>query len=317
MGLNSLVPGSANNVIALVADVALPEGKKGQYMAGTLKDATGSMGFKIWEPEGMLEIVKTGEVIQVIDGSASEYKGELQMVIKQATRIPQEILDNWDGYPQSPISELNLEVEFNKLLNTASLSDPALKSVPLVKNTMEDKGYYTMYKNYPAAMKHHQAYRRGLFEHSVAVARMTRAALSLYSPMEAPTVNVGLGILGALFHDIGKIKEYEVNGLWLATGYSKEGLLLTHHMLGCEIIDEIFAEFLDKDYRMKLKHICISHHGLKEWGSATEPKFLEAHTIHQMDMVDSRREAFDVHDPSGIAYSQQLRGSILSAAPTT
>ena len=66
--------------------------------------------------------------------------------------------------------------------------------------------HYTIgnaYRNAPAAMKIHQAYLRGLWEHSVGVAEIALNIASIY-----PEIDCDLLIVATLLHDIGKIYEY-------------------------------------------------------------------------------------------------------------
>src|SRR5690606_30678404 len=56
----------------------------------------------------------------------------------------------------------------------------------------------------PAAVSMHHAYRHGLLEHTIHMARACRALLPLY-----PEVDADLAMAGILLHDTGKTIEYE------------------------------------------------------------------------------------------------------------
>ena len=58
----------------------------------------------------------------------------------------------------------------------------------------------TLFRQAPAAMKIHQPYLRGLWEHSLGVAELAQSMSANY-----PEVNSDLLLVGALLHDIGEI----------------------------------------------------------------------------------------------------------------
>ena len=60
------------------------------------------------------------------------------------------------------------------------------------------------FRTAPAATMMHHAYRHGLLEHTVHMARACKALLPLY-----PEVDPELAMAGILLHDAGKTIEYE------------------------------------------------------------------------------------------------------------
>src|SRR5207237_2167942 len=79
----------------------------------------------------------------------------------------------------------------------------------------------------PAAAQMHHAYRHGLLEHTVHMARACKALLPLY-----PEVNPDLALAGVLLHDTGKAIEYEGT---LTTKRSRRGVLQGHVVLGYQL----------------------------------------------------------------------------------
>ncbi len=84
------------------------------------------------------------------------------------------------------------------------------------------------FKTSPAAIAMHHAYRHGLLEHTVHMARACRALLPLY-----PEVDADLALAGILLHDIGKTIEYEGA---LVTQRSRKGILQGHVVLGYQLV---------------------------------------------------------------------------------
>jgi 3'-5' exoribonuclease len=137
------------------------------------------------------------------------------------------------------------------------------------------------FRNAPAAKKIHQAYLRGLFEHSVSVAEIAESISRLY-----PEVNRDLVITGALLHDIGKISEYDYDR---GISYTTNGRLLGHIMMGVDILSQEIARMggFPNDLRTKLLHIITSHHGRYEWQSPKRPKIMEAVIVHYADALEA------------------------------
>jgi 3'-5' exoribonuclease len=156
----------------------------------------------------------------------------------------------------------------------------------------------------PAAVAMHHAYRHGLLEHTVHMARACRALLPLYAEVDAD-----LALAGILLHDTGKAIEYEGT---LATRRSRRGILQGHVVLGYQLARKhgIRAK-LDAERLERLEHIILSHQGEPEWGAAVYAATPEAVFVSMIDNLDARmgmvqralRQAND-----GDEFSERLPG---------
>jgi len=150
----------------------------------------------------------------------------------------------------------------------------------------------------------HHAYRHGLLEHTVHMARAGRALLPLYAEVEPD-----LALAGILLHDTGKAIEYEGT---LATKRSRRGILQGHVVLGYQLARKhgIKAR-LDADRLERLEHIILSHQGEPEWGAAVYAATPEAVFVSMIDNLDAKmgmvqralRQAAD-----GEEFSERLPG---------
>ena len=106
-------------------------------------------------------------------------------------------------------------------------------------------------------------------------------------------VNKELTIMGALFHDIGKIQEIDIDNSF---EYTDEGKLLGHLLLGISMVDKYIESIPDfpKKARDLLIHLIASHHGLLEYGSPKRPKTKEAFILHYVDNIDARINSFNM-----------------------
>ncbi len=163
------------------------------------------------------------------------------------------------------------------LLFIESISDTALKET--VKHVMEEFG--DRFKLCPGAIAMHHAYRHGLLEHTVHVARVCRAILPLY-----PCVHADLALTGVLLHDIGKVLEYE--GL-LKAKKSLLGTLQGHVVLGYRVVRQAAQHCgVEASLLERLEHVILSHQGELEWGAAILAATPEAVFVSLCDNLDAK-----------------------------
>jgi len=156
----------------------------------------------------------------------------------------------------------------------------------------------------PAAVAMHHAYRHGLLEHTVHMARAGRALLPLYRE-----VDPDLALAGILLHDTGKALEYEGT---LATRRSRRGILQGHVVLGYQLARKhgIKAR-LEAERLERLEHLILSHQGEPEWGAAVYAATPEAVFVSMIDNLDAKmgmvqralRQAGDAEE-----FSERLPG---------
>jgi 3'-5' exoribonuclease len=138
------------------------------------------------------------------------------------------------------------------------------------------------FKTAPAALKIHHAYIGGLLEHTLSVVR-----LCSYISRQYPFLNEHLLLTGALFHDIGKIKEFRCD--W-RINYSDEGRLIGHIVLGVQIVDNLIGSLpsFPSEAAMLLRHLILSHHGEPDMGTVQLPMTREAMALHLADNLDAK-----------------------------
>jgi len=133
----------------------------------------------------------------------------------------------------------------------------------------------------PAAVTMHHAYRHGLLEHTVRMARAAQALLPLY-----PEVDADLALAGILLHDVGKTIEYEGA---MATRRTRRGLLQGHVVLGYQLVRKAGLKVrLDAERLERLEHVILSHQGEPEWGAAVYAATPEAVFVSMVDNLDAR-----------------------------
>ena len=135
----------------------------------------------------------------------------------------------------------------------------------------------------------HHAYINGLLEHTLSMVKLSALICDFYGK---EVCNKELTVMGALFHDIGKTQEIDLDNSF---EYTDEGKLLGHLIMGMNIVDKYIASIPDfpKKARDLLLHLIASHHGLLEYGSPKRPKTKEAFILHYVDNIDAKINAFN------------------------
>lgn len=105
--------------------------------------------------------------------------------------------------------------------------------------------------------------------------------------------------LSALFHDCGKMWDYEpINEdytKWQGTDHKR----LIHHISRSAITWNhacAFHAFRYGKYSDRVTHNILSHHGLREWGSPVMPKTKAAWLLHLCDGISARMNDADKID---------------------
>lgn len=280
-------------------------------------DQSGEIALKVWDaPEEIFGKLQKGRVIR-LEASAGTFNNRLQLEAdgkRSFFRICSE--EEYDPAQFLPVSPTPLEESW-LILDQACAEVELAPYKELLKTFFQTTPFREEFTRVPAALRHHHAYLGGLLEHTAGVVAVCRAALVHY-----PRLNRDLLLTGALLHDIGKVRSYEIGSGFTATD---EGKLLGHLVLGVKMVTEAVAvirrrrgeAFFPPVLELPLLHLLVSHHGIMEWGSPVEPVLLEACLLHHADYMDSEtakyREAIrngPEEAGSWTPYNQNLRRSV-------
>lgn len=192
------------------------------YHACHLEDYSGTMKAIAW-PEryhGPTEF-KDLECVEVTGKVCTLRHGVVIHIHKMAT-LKERTANSIALIPQSicPIPIL-----LDRLQETVmAVGSPVLQD--FVSNVLADDSICFPFVSLPASGSHHHSHGGGLLEHSLACASM----MARYN--EFPTAMLELGIVGALFHDVGKIKTVGMVGGRRETA----GYVLDHDDLTLEVL---------------------------------------------------------------------------------
>jgi len=242
-----------------------------------LADSLGSIEVVMWDDCRVKGDLQKGVVIGML-AEVGQYNNRLQITAKRI-----KILDEDPSLYllAAPVPRETLISELKQMVD--SVSDLHLS---ILLQTILTPELITVFSNTPAAKRIHHNYLGGLLEHTLSVAKLCQQAAQMY-----PQLNRDLLVAGAILHDIGKIKEYE---LQVTPEYTLEGKLLGHIVIGYELIDKAIQKMRGEGHDFPpmlenmIKHLILSHHGSLEFGSPVKPLFPEAFLLHVMDNLDAK-----------------------------
>ena len=264
----------------LATDTTVRKDSRGvPYLSLKLVDRTGSVDARMWGklPEEFLGEVPAPAYVAV-EGHTHEYRGTLQVKLDRLRLLRPEDVSEEDFLPATELDRRALAAELEDAVR--QLENQHLRN--LFEAMVSDEEFWTQFCEAPAAKTMHHARVGGLLEHAVSCLKIARHLADLYP------VDRDLLIFGAIFHDVGKVRELSWDKG--AFAYTTEGRLLGHVVLGERLISSYINTLPDfpEELRLRLSHILISHQGETEYGSPERPKTLEALLVHLVDNLDAR-----------------------------
>jgi len=265
-----------------VRDRQVRESARGQFVTVELGDSSGRISAVMWEPDQFaLKELEAGMVVKV-RGVVGEYRNKSQLLVNLMRLALDDQYALEDIMPQSPQSYEERKGRVLALID--KIEDSQIRT--LVNRFFEDEEFLEAYLNAAAAKLWHHATIGGLSEHSANVAELTLRVAEQYD-----FVNHDYLIFGGLMHDVGKIASFTTRTV---IDYTDEGRLVDHISLADQWICErarTIDDFPDR-LLMKLRHLVLSHHGEREYGSPVVPQIAEAFILNYCDEIDSKMGAF-------------------------
>jgi 3'-5' exoribonuclease len=277
--VSELVAGDAIDEVFLLAERNLAHKKDGNpFLTVTLADRTGQVKGVVWDQvERIVAAVSEGDFVHV-RARAGEYRGGLQLVVKDMARVPAEQVDAGDFLATTTRDVPKMFARLKEM--TDRMKTPHLKE--LFEAFWADEAFVAAYVRAPAAKLMHHAYIGGLLEHTLSMAVLSETIAGHYSGVDRDLL-----LAGVILHDVGKTRELEYAR---SIDYSDEGRLLSHIVIGLSMLDEklkLVPDFPDLQAQL-LKHMIVSHHGTRAFGSPEPPKTIEAVLLNYIDEMDSR-----------------------------
>lgn len=271
-----------------------------EYENVILRDKTGSLDAKIWDPHSMgIDEFDALDYVEV-NGDVTVFNGQTQLSIKRARKISETDVDPTNYLPCTNKNIDEMMMELTKFI--AGVNNPYYKQV-LTKLFIDNTEFAEAFKKHSAAKSVHHGFIGGLLEHTLSVAKMCDFFAKQY-----PILNRDLLMTSAICHDIGKV--YELSDFPM-NDYTDAGQLLGHIVMGSEMLGKIMDSIPDFPTKLKneLKHCILAHHGELEYGSPKKPALIEAMALNLADNADAKIETMtELLNSNSSASSDQWLG---------
>ena len=272
----------------LLSDAQIRQSKNGSpYLFASLSDNSGKVNAIAWDYNGSLSSADTGKIV-FVDGQAGVYNGAPQVIcttIELATEEECKRIDLEEIIPFAPVDCEHAAQKMRELL--VSIEDKDYRNITLF---MFDRlaSWLTIY---PAAKSIHHAYVGGWLIHTYGMMLVAAKVYDAYAPLYP--INRSLLLAGCFVHDIGKLHEFDLSDCNLVQGYTADGRLIGHSVLGALLLETAYnMGKYPEDKIRQLQHITLSHHGSPECGAAVLPQTMEAEAVNYLDGLDSRMDIY-------------------------
>ncbi len=249
------------------------------YLYARVTDITGSMDAVFWNYTGDMDEDCKGEIVY-IRAVGGVYNGKIQLVLSEI-RFP-------------TAEESALQVDLDEIIPSAGQSQSQLlDELKRVMGQIEDENCRNIYEyicrkygslvwSMPASDGRHHSFVHGWLSHTVDMLRAAEHVARVYEHVDRDLL-----LTGVFLHDVGKFRLFELSKFGLVTGYTAEGLLLGHPVMGVLEIQEAASGCdVPKEKVTLLIHMVLTAHSGPERGGSIEPAFPEAYILAQLNQMD-------------------------------
>lgn len=176
--------------------------------------------------------------------------------------------------------EVNVKEKVEEIKNIISIDADELYDVCLY--AINDLKFQKAYASSVDTDHRHHAYPGGLLVHTCEVVDICQS-VGLITP-SLRDVNLSVLYTAAIWHDYGKIWDYDEDG------HKFEFTLQTDHILrsNSKFLDAAAKYNISTDVMIPISACILSYHGRKEYGAIIEPATMEEHILHYADMLSAK-----------------------------
>ncbi len=251
------------------------------FLTLIFQDKSGEIEAKLWDATDADEQIYQPETIVKINGDIQNYRGRMQLRIRQIKLVSQEESVRLSDFIETaPLESEEMQAKINQYI--FDMKNPNIQRITRHLVKKHQKAFF----EYPAATKNHHEFVSGLAYHVVSMLDLAKSIAGLY-----PSLDTDLLYGGIILHDLGKVQE--LSGP-ISTTYTVEGNLLGHITIMVNEIGKAADELgIKGEEVMILQHLVLSHHGKAEWGSPKAPLIKEAEILHYIDNLDAKMNMLD------------------------
>jgi 3'-5' exoribonuclease len=265
----------------LVSHKDVRQKKTGEpYLSLVLADRTGDLDAKMWDNAAEAMATFERDDFVRVKGMLQVFQNRPQLTVHKIQPVADSEVDATDFFPASTRDREEMFAELQAWI--AGVGNPHLKA--LLESIFADSTVAVAFRTAPAAKTVHHAWIGGLIEHVLSLCQLAKFTAAHYA-----NIDFDLLLAGVILHDLGKIHELSYARSF---GYTTEGQLLGHIMIGMRMVDEKIRQIPEFPAKLRelLQHLILSHHGQMDFGSPKVPLFPEAMLLHLLDNMDSKME---------------------------
>lgn len=230
--------------------------------------------------------LKEGSIIKVV-GVTGEWRGRICINVNPAHggSLGPAVPGDFDPSEFVPCSDKDPEELFKAMWSyVETMEDASIRS--LLVHLFTRPGMSQEFKRSPASVSYHCAWVGGLVEHTLNVLRICDSVSRTY-----PQLDRDLLLAGAVLHDLGKVRCYDVTS---TITESVDGRMMGHLVIGAHMVKEACESLpgFPENLQRKLLHMVLASHGSNENGSPAEPAIPEALALNYADELDANLERF-------------------------
>ena len=288
--------------LVLLREVKRQVTKNGKpYFSGIICSGV-DMPIKAWDNSSAFKFLEkedlSGKVVY-ISGNWNEYQGRFSIVLDSVMANAETVaMDAMQFIP----TKYNIDAYWNglKQIMQSNLTENGMKLAN--KFLFDNEEVAEAFKVEFAAKSHHDNCKGGLLAHTYKICYIMQVVFSLYKDI----ADKDICMLGALLHDIGKVKEMHM-------GVYQPCSKVTHRFLGIEMLDkDLIVSLYSEEWYYELVSILLQHHG--ECGDPC--KTVSARIVNLVDEFEASamllKQAIELSDNSGTV---NVNGQYLSYMP--
>lgn len=275
--LESLQPHTAISGVILLKSFRVQLTKTGaEYVVGNLMSGT-DISFKSWGRSAAFAYLHDKDIsntVVYISGTVDDYGGSISIVV--------DTMEPVEGFtPDQFLAVKYAKDAYWKALRQCVASNVSEKALSLADTILfNNEELSERFCEEFAAKSHHDNCKSGLLAHTYKVVTNVIFLLGQYSHLFESKDAHDLVILGALLHDIGKVKE-------LNYGVYQPNSFVGHTYYGVDILSQ-FKTVIEEAYGEKgyleLVSVMLQHHDEFE----TPSKTLTAYIVFRADELDAK-----------------------------
>lgn len=256
-----------NAMIFIIVNSTKDTAKNGKpYAKLQLRDSQKTIYLTVWD---CFDNPQRGQIVKVLN-----YKDNDGFL--SATRQQVEIYDDAESPLQEFLPKPPTQAEWNTLCEMISVNTNMQHGSDFYSIAV---GCYKPFSKSTAARSNHHAFIGGLAKHTYEMLKMTYALISNKAlPYHVDTDVVFFSIL---FHDFGKIDEYETKDF----SYKPAMFMQGHPYLSAHYMRTLVGSKVTPGRLQAIEHCILAHHMFKEWGSPVTPCNQEALLVATVDML--------------------------------